>query len=100
MEMYPIIYSSQAEKYLKKIKDRNLKKLFKDAIEKIRKNPYEGNMKKGDLKGIHSVDIFYNRTNYELAYRISELANGDIIVVIMAGTQEYKGTRLLLLNSL
>ncbi|WP_370651020.1 type II toxin-antitoxin system RelE/ParE family toxin [Acetobacterium sp.] len=29
-----------------------------------------------------------NRTNYELAYHISQLENGNIIVIIMAGTRE------------
>jgi len=37
--MYPIVYSRQAEKYLKKIKDKKLKQHFRDAIEKLRKNP-------------------------------------------------------------
>ena len=32
-------------------------------------------------------DIYYNKTNYELAYTIEEY-NGEIIVVIMAGTRE------------
>jgi len=86
--MYPIVYSRQAEKYLKKIKDKKLKQHFRDAIEKLRKNPYDGKAKTGDLRGIHSIDIYYNRTNYELAYRISELESGDIIIVIMAGTRE------------
>jgi len=37
--MYSIVYAMQAEKYLKKIKDKKLKQHFRDAIEKLRKNP-------------------------------------------------------------
>ena len=32
-------------------------------------------------------DIYYNKTNYELAYRVEYIDN-KIIVVIMAGTRE------------
>lgn len=47
-----------------------------------------GEAKAGDLKGLYSLDIYYNHTNYELAYRISKLENGNIVVIIMAGTRE------------
>lgn len=86
--MLPVVYTSIAEKYFKKLKDKQLKKLFKETIISIRKNPTIGDAKTGDLNGIYSIDIYYNRTNYELAYRISKLENGDIIVIIMAGTRE------------
>jgi len=80
--MIPVVYTPIAEKY------KNLKKLYKDAITNIRVNPLIGDAKTGDLKGIYSLDIRYNRTNYELTYRISHLDNGDILVVIMAGTRK------------
>ena len=32
-----------------------------------------GEEKKGDFKGIRCVDLFYNKTNYELAYTIEYL---------------------------
>ena len=32
-------------------------------------------------------DIFYNKTNYELAYRVEYVEN-KMIIVIMAGTRE------------
>lgn len=44
-------------------------------------------MKSGDLSGIYGYDIYYNRTNYELAYTV-EFKNDTIIVVIMAGSRE------------
>lgn len=86
--MIPVIYTPMAEKYFKKLRDKQLKIAFKEAILSIRKNPNIGEVKTGDLKGIYGLDIYYNRTNYELAYRIAKLENGDIIVIIMAGTRE------------
>lgn len=86
--MLPVIYTPITEKYFKKLKDKQLKNIFKNAILSIRNNPYIGEAKTGDLNGLYSLDIYYNRTNYELAYRISKLDNGDMIVIIMAGTRE------------
>ncbi len=86
--MLPVIYTSMAKKYFKKLKDKQLKNIFKDSIWKIRNNPSIGEAKAGDLKGLYSLDIYYNHTNYELAYRISKLENGNIVVIIMAGTRE------------
>ena len=50
-------------------------------------NPELGDAKKGDLNGVRSFDIYYNRINYELAYTI-EHVNDTVIVIIMAGTRE------------
>jgi len=86
--MLPVIYMPIAEKYFKKLKDKPLKNTFKEAILSIRENPNIGEAKTGDLKGLYSLDIYYNRTNYELAYRISQLENGAMVVIIMAGTRE------------
>lgn len=77
-----------AAKYLKKCKDKTLKRLFQETLEKLQSNPYLGKVKSGDLAGIYSCDIYYNKTNYELAYTIHEKENGEIVVVIMAGTRE------------
>ncbi|KXG76725.1 type II toxin-antitoxin system RelE/ParE family toxin [Thermotalea metallivorans] len=85
--MYNIDFLPPAEKYFKKLKDKNLKRKFQEAIMKIRENPYIGEAKRGDLAGIYGYDVYYNRTNYEIAYTITEV-NGNIIIVIMAGTRE------------
>ena len=82
-----------AAKYLKKLKDSHLKKLFQNTIDEILENPLIGEEKKGDLRGIRCCDIYYNRTNYELAYTIEYILNKesgetDIVIVIMAGTRE------------
>lgn len=86
--MLPVVYTSIAEKYFKKLKDKQLKLAYREAIENIRANPSIGDSKTGDLSGIYSLDINHKGINYELAYRISKLENGEIIVVIMAGTRE------------
>jgi hypothetical protein len=77
-----------AEKYFKKLKDKDLGAAFEDALGKIADDPYgAGKAKTGDLSGIHSWDVYYNKTNYEIAYRIYE-DDGKIVVVILAGTRE------------
>ena len=91
--MYKPIYLPPATKYFKKLKDKNLKKLYQDAIEHICKDPTIGTAKHGDLEGIMGYDIYYNRTNYELAYTIEERTvegsdETEIVVIIMAGTRE------------
>lgn len=68
-------------------KDKKLKSLYKDAVGKIAEDYTIGVMKKGDLQGIYGYDIYYSKTNYELAYRV-EYVDEEIIVVIMAGTRE------------
>ena len=81
-----------AARYLKKLKEKQLKALFQQAIDTILENPFAGEEKKGDLKGIRSYDIYYNRINYELAYTIeyvhTDNKEPEMIIVIMAGTRE------------
>ena len=85
--MYEVSYSRAAEKYLKKIKDKQLLAVFKIAIDTIKKDPYIGTQKTGDLRGVFGYDVKYIGINYELAYRIYE-KSGKSIVVILAGTRE------------
>lgn len=80
-------YSPVIEKYLKKLKDKQLKMKYKTAIELITKNYKIGNLKTGDLSNIYSYDIYYNKTNYELAYTV-EIIDDEIIIFILAGTRE------------
>lgn len=85
--MTDVIFLPPAARYFKKLKDKKLKEKYLKAIEDIRANHTIGKEKTGDLRGIYCVDIFYNKTNYELAYRV-ETSDDKIIVVIMAGTRE------------
>lgn len=85
--MSEVRFLPPAAKFLKKLKDKKLKELYRQAIAKICEDYTVGDAKTGDLRGIYGYDIFYNKTNYELAYRV-EYVDGQIIVVIMAGTRE------------
>lgn len=85
--MYEVVFLPKAEKELKKIKDKNLKEKFRQALIKISENPYIGEPKKGDLSGIFGYDVFYNKTNYEISYKIYELENKRVVVILI-GTRE------------
>jgi len=85
--MTEVRFLPPAAKFLKKLKDKKLKSLYQEAIDRIREDHTVGEAKNGDLSGIYGYDIFYNKTNYELAYRV-EYVEDKIIVVIMAGTRE------------
>lgn len=81
-----------AAKFLKKLKDKHLKALYQEAIDRILEDHTVGEAKTGDLAGIFGYDIYYNKTNYdktnyELAYTV-EYVEEKVIVVIMAGTRE------------
>jgi len=85
--LYEIRFMPKSEKYIRKIKDKNLKNKFKQAFYEIAKNPFIGQAKKGDLSGIYGYDVYYNKTNYEISYTIYEKED-KVVVVIMVGTRE------------
>ncbi len=85
--MIEVRFLPPAAKYIKKLKDKKLKRLYQEAIDKIREDYTVGEAKTGDLSGVYGYDIYYNKTNYELAYTVEYLENA-VIVVIMAGTRE------------
>ena len=85
--MLPVRFAPPAAKYIKKIKDKKLKELYSKAVDAICSDYTLGEPKTGDLSGLYGYDIYYNRTNYELAYKVEEV-NGEIIIVVMAGTRE------------
>lgn len=79
--------SPKAEKYIKKIKDQELKDKFRDAIQQIRQNPAVGALKKANLSGIRGYDLFHQGVKYEIAYEIVE-NDGILMIIILAGTRE------------
>ena len=85
--MLQVRFLPPAAKFIKKLKDRKLKSLYKKAIDEICEDYTIGQEKTGDLSGIYGYDIYYYKVNYELAYMI-ERVDEEIIVVIMAGTRE------------
>jgi mRNA interferase RelE/StbE len=68
--MYEIHFTGAVEKYLKKVKEKGLKKAFQSALKEISSDPYIGELKTGDLTGVYCYNVYYIKTNYELAYRI------------------------------
>jgi len=95
--MYELLFSPAAERYFKKLKDKQLLIKFKEALKLIQENPYIGQVKHGDLAGVYGYDVYHNKTNYEIAYSIFEI-NGKRVVVLLAGTREnfYKDLKRLL----
>lgn len=85
--MTEVRFLPPAAKFIKKMKDKKLKMLYQEAVDKIREDYTVGEAKTGDLSGVYGYDIYYNRTNYELAYTV-EYREDKVIVVIMAGTRE------------
>ena len=85
--MYEIQFSTAAQKYFKKLRDKKLKNVFYEALHKISENPYLGTKKSGELAIVYGYDVSYSGANYELAYLISEI-EVKTIVILLAGTRE------------
>lgn len=85
--MTEVRFLPPAAKFIKKLKDKNLKEKFQEAIDNISEDYTVGEPKTGDLSGIYCYDIYYNKTNYELAYTV-EPNEDTIIIVVLAGTRE------------
>lgn len=85
--MTRLIILPPAVRYLKKIKDKALKTAFQNTIDALLSDPLIGDAKTGDLAGVFCCDIYYNKTNCELAYTLIE-ENGETVVIILAGTRE------------
>ena len=85
--MHEIRFSTAAQKYFKKLRDKKLKYSFYEAIYKISENPYIGAQKSGDLAVFYGYDVYHNSVNYEIAYLISEI-KVKMIVILLTGTRE------------
>ncbi len=85
--MTEIRFLPPAAKRLKKLRDGELKRLYRKAIDRIQDDYTVGEVKSGDLSGIYGYSISYNDTDYELTYRVRYAAY-KIIVVILAVTRE------------
>ncbi|KAF0134117.1 MAG: hypothetical protein FD145_873 [Candidatus Saganbacteria bacterium] len=72
---YNLIFSTQASKFLKKLKDKKLLNSIIEELELIRANPYVGKFLQGDLKGYHS----YRIRTYRIIYKI---INSNLLVYI------------------
>ena len=85
--MYEILLSPPVERYLKKIKDKRLLAAFGTAFDKLKKEPYKGAQKAGDLSGVYCYDVKYASVKYKIAYRIFEV-DGRYIIIILAGSRD------------
>lgn len=85
--MTEVRFLPPAAKFIKILKDKKLKMLYQEAVDRICEDHTVGEAKTGDLSGVYGYNIYYNKTNYELAYTV-EYQEDKIIVVIMAGTRE------------
>ncbi|WP_274653798.1 type II toxin-antitoxin system RelE/ParE family toxin [Paenibacillus humicola] len=86
--MLPVTYLGPAKRYFKKLVEKPLLKAYWDAIKAIRQDPSIGEQKTGDLTGVYGYDVSYKGTNYEIAYRVEENSEGELVVVILAGSRE------------
>ena len=85
--MYELLFSPAAERYFKKLKDKRLLAKFKESLLRIQEDPFVGQVKHGDLSGIYGYDVYYDKTNYEIAYSVFEI-DGKKVVVLLAGTRQ------------
>lgn len=85
--MYKLVLSKTSQKFIKKISDKGLKNKIKDGLDRIKEDYTVGDRKTGDLKGFWSLDVYYNKTNYEICYELIE-DQGKVIIVVMIGTRE------------
>lgn len=75
--------------YFKSIKkDNPLLGKFQEAIKALQLDPPLGDVNSGDLFGVSSFDIRRNKTSFELAYIVEEQKNGELLLIILAGTRE------------
>ncbi|WP_309295936.1 type II toxin-antitoxin system RelE/ParE family toxin [Limosilactobacillus caecicola] len=85
--VYDVKQTKRVLKYLKKIKNRQLKRKFVDLIYgELAANPYIGREKKGDLREFYTAGFNYQETTYRVAYQIN--ADSLLIIVILAGSHE------------
>lgn len=89
-DLFPFQLSNKVIRELKKIRktDKALYDKINRTIMQIRKEPYIGERKSGDLKGIFCLDIIHKGTNYEMAYKINIDENDNKILIIMIGSRE------------
>ncbi|NBJ94395.1 type II toxin-antitoxin system RelE/ParE family toxin [Parablautia muri] len=85
--MTDVRFLPSAAKFINQLKDKKLKMLYQEAVDKIKEDLTVGEAKTGDLSGVYGYDIYYNKTNCELAYTVEYLED-KVTVVIMAGTRE------------
>lgn len=85
--MHEVQFTSAAERYFGKLREKGLRDAYRVALMRIAENPYIGQAKRGDLAGIYGYDVRYANSNYEIAYRVYE-EGARLVVVVLAGSRE------------
>ncbi len=84
-KMYEVVILNSAARQLKKL-DKPIRTKICEVLEKIAKDPFMGDMLKGNLSTIYSYHLKVTGVEYRIAYQIKEQ---EIVVVIMQiGTRE------------
>lgn len=68
--MYELRYMNAAESYFKKLKDKGLKLMFRNALERISVNPYEGEVQHGDLSARYETQKMIEDQNNGVRHQI------------------------------
>lgn len=76
--MLTVYVASPSDSIFQKIVEKSLKKPYFEAIEAIRTDPFIGQPKTGDLRGLYGYDVFYRGTDYEIAYSVEENEEGEL----------------------
>ena len=56
--MTEVRFLPPAAKFIKKLRDKKLKMLYQEAVDKIREDHTIGEIKTGDLSGVYGYDIY------------------------------------------
>lgn len=86
--MFEIRYLSPAKKYFKKLKEKGLKQKYYEVIQHLVRDPYQGELKKGDLAGLRTTRFHHNQVEYRIAYYIEEDKDSSLVIILSAGTRE------------
>lgn len=99
-KLFDVVYWKPFKDFIKKEKNKSLKKAMQDAVTQIRLDPEVGEIKSGDLSSVYCLDVRHKTGNYEIAYLLEEDENGDFVIIIMAGSREnfYEALKVYLFN--
>jgi len=87
MKEFDVVLSTRSKKYLKKLKDKKLKKILLDKLEELKLNPEIGIFMQGNMKAYRKIIINYRRAkDYRIVYEIVE--DEVLVYVLDLGTKE------------
>jgi addiction module RelE/StbE family toxin len=84
--MYKLLFLSQVKKDYKKLDKKVASMIREKYLPRIKKNPYAGEMLKGELNGFFSYHFRHGKVDYRIAYRIQ--VNDHIVQIFKIGKRE------------